>query len=228
MTITAPQIGPLKQYRNLWRTDEVAGYLAVYLVDGVTVSDLMTVGMDTSGPCHYLLVGSNLEELSRAWHSQSSEPTVRVPKDDGRWGWEHLDEPVPVEPVAAPAPVPVEPATEQVPAPVEPVAAPAPTSPVGPPPVDPVVIQAARDFAQKVRHLPTVTLDDVCTAAGCVATSWASPNRSWATPWSRVGLPRDGDTFKPGEPVPVPVRDEEPLSRRARRTRWGTGPGSDW
>jgi hypothetical protein len=41
-------------------------------------------------------------------------------------------------------------------------------------------------------------------------------------------LTRDGDTFKPGEPVPVPVRDEEPLSRRERRTRWGTGPGSDW
>jgi hypothetical protein len=39
-------------------------------------------------------------------------------------------------------------------------------------------------------------------------------------------LTRDGDTFKPGEPVPV--RDEEPLSRRERRTRWGTGPGSDW
>jgi hypothetical protein len=48
MTITARQIGPLKQYRNLWRTDEVAGYLAVYLEDGNTVSDLMTVGMDTS------------------------------------------------------------------------------------------------------------------------------------------------------------------------------------
>jgi hypothetical protein len=216
MTITARQIGPLKQYRNLWRTDEVAGYLAVYLEDGNTVSDLMTVGMDTSGPCHYLLVGSNLEELSRAWHSQSSESTVPVPKDDGRWGSEHLDEPVPVEP-----------ATEQVPAPVEPVTAPAPTSPIGPAPVDPVVIQAARDFAQKVRHLPTVTLDDVYR-------SWLRGHQLGFTKQvlghavEQGWLTRDGDTFKPGEPVPVPVRDEEPLSRRERRTRWGTGPGSDW
>jgi hypothetical protein len=114
--------GPLTLFRELWRNSKGVARMAVYstaavpdddgvlvsLPQPVTVSDLMSVS--DAGAMHHLLVGVDLDEVTRDWESAPHDQTVRVPKDDGRWAWEHVEpapEPEPGQnaPVVEPEPV---------------------------------------------------------------------------------------------------------------------------
>jgi hypothetical protein len=122
VAVPPPPKGPLKRFRQLWRTDRAQAFLRTYIAHGrvdddgtvvdfpepVPASDLMFVSQ--AGEHHYELYGVDLEATSRSWESAPHDQTVRVPKDDGKWAWEHVEatpEPEPAQnaPVVEPQPV---------------------------------------------------------------------------------------------------------------------------
>jgi hypothetical protein len=136
-------------YTTNWVPDEDGN--PVWQSEPVTVSDLMIASGDDVR--HQLVIGVDLEEVTKRWESERREPPVRIPGENGRSEWVHLDEP---EPVVAPVPSqfvgetkPPEPVVER-PAPERKKSLLRRSKPVADP-VDPAVEAECRLIADQVR-----------------------------------------------------------------------------